>query len=154
MRFSSCLLLVVSAALPTLSSPLLSRSITKHPPRPAFFVLAGDSTTTTQNSGGGGWGAGFLNDTLRAPASGKNCGHNGRTTVSFREGGDWALVLDSVEQHKDANEVFVTIQVSTLDTGQALRPVSLTYRFSSATTTKSQQPTSPSRSTQPILANS
>ncbi|KAK5137880.1 hypothetical protein LTR08_006649 [Meristemomyces frigidus] len=82
----------------------------KHHVKPAYFVLAGDSTTALQNSGGGGWGAGFLNDTLRSPASGKNYGHNGRTTVSFRAGGDWGEVLDEVESHKNSNEVFVTIQ--------------------------------------------
>ena len=80
-------------------------------PKPAYFLLAGDSTTTTQNSGGGGWGAGFLNDTLRPPASGKNYGHNGATTVSFRAGGDWATVLSQVQNHTADYEVFVTIQV-------------------------------------------
>lgn len=79
--------------------------------KPAYFLLAGDSTTALQNAGGGGWGAGFLNDTLRAPASGKNYGHDGATTVSFRAGGDWGEVLDQVESHKDIDEVFVTIQV-------------------------------------------
>jgi len=78
--------------------------------KPAYFLLAGDSTTTTQNSGGGGWGAGFLNDTLLPPAFGKNYGHNGATTVSFRAGGDWATVLSQVVNHTETNEVFVTIQ--------------------------------------------
>lgn len=80
--------------------------------KPAYFVLAGDSTTTTQNSGGGGWGAGFLNDTLCPPAGGKNYGHNGATTVSFRAGGDWDTVLEQVQNYTDSHEVFVTIQVS------------------------------------------
>lgn len=52
-----------------------------------------------------------MNDTLRLPASGKNYGHNGATTVSFREGGDWANVLQRVENKTDSYEVFVTIQV-------------------------------------------
>lgn len=78
---------------------------------PAYFLLAGDLTTAIQSSGGGGWGEGFLNDTLRAPASGPNYIHDGATTVSFRAGGDWRNVLGEVESHKSSNEVFVTIQV-------------------------------------------
>lgn len=76
--------------------------------KPVYLVLAGDSTTATD----GGWGDGFLNTTLREPASGKNLGHSGATTVSFRQGGDWAAVLDEVKSHKDSHKVFVTIQVS------------------------------------------
>lgn len=79
--------------------------------KPAYFVLAGDSTTAVQASGGGGWGDGFLNHTLRSPATGENLGHNGATTVSFREGGDWAHALELVEEHEKWWEVFVTIQV-------------------------------------------
>lgn len=82
-----------------------------HHVKPAYFVLAGDSTTAVQASGGGGWGDGFLNYTLRSPATGENLGHNGATTVSFREGGDWATALDLVEGHQEDWEVFVTIQV-------------------------------------------
>ncbi|CAI7673940.1 unnamed protein product [Penicillium viridicatum] len=58
----------------------------KHLPKSPFFVLAGDSTTATQSSNGGGWGDGFLNTTLFKGASGRNFGHNGATTVSFRDG--------------------------------------------------------------------
>ncbi|KAI7473368.1 esterase [Hortaea werneckii] len=78
--------------------------------KPAYFVLAGDSTTAVQASGGGGWGDGFLNHTLRFPATGGNLGHNGATTVSFREGGDWAHALQLVEEHEKWWDVFVTIQ--------------------------------------------
>lgn len=79
--------------------------------KPAYFVLAGDSTTAVQASGGGGWGDGFLNHTLRSPATGENLGHNGATTVSFREGGDWAHALQLVQEHEEWWDVFVTIQV-------------------------------------------
>jgi lysophospholipase L1-like esterase len=74
--------------------------------KPVYFVLAGDSTTAV----GGGWGDGFLENTLRAPASGINLGHSGATTVSFRAGGDWATVLDEIKTHTATHEVFVTIQ--------------------------------------------
>ncbi|KAI7181776.1 chloride channel protein 3, partial [Hortaea werneckii] len=98
-----------------LSSTFLSAATTLALPgrswhKPAYFVLAGDSTTAVQASGGGGWGDGFLNHTLRSPATGENLGHNGATTVSFREGGDWAHALELVEQHEKWWDVFVTIQ--------------------------------------------
>ncbi|OBT63684.1 hypothetical protein VE03_06178 [Pseudogymnoascus sp. 23342-1-I1] len=64
--------------------------------KPAAFLLAGDSTTAVQSAGGGGWGTGFL-ATLTNGAVGTNYGHNGRTTVSFVEGGDWALVIADVK---------------------------------------------------------
>jgi hypothetical protein len=95
-----------------LLTPLLATSVTAFPSRPkgkpAYFVLAGDSTTAPN----GGWGDGFLNTTLRSPASGINLGHSGATTVSFREGGDWAAVLEQVKTHTETHHVFVTIQVS------------------------------------------
>jgi len=75
---------------------------------PAFF-LAGDSTTAVQSSGGGGWGDGFLT-TLHNGAGGINYGHNGATTVSFVNGGDWAKVLASVTKYKASYTPFVTIQ--------------------------------------------
>ncbi|KAF2135245.1 carbohydrate esterase family 12 protein, partial [Aplosporella prunicola CBS 121167] len=78
--------------------------------KPVAFFLAGDSTTAKQSSNGGGWGDGFRNKTLKSPAFGTNYGHNGATTVSFREGGDWDKVLADVKEHKDSNNVFVTIQ--------------------------------------------
>lgn len=96
-------LLQVATALPS-----ITRASTSKPP---YFILAGDSTTAVQSSGGGGWGVGFLNTTLRAPASGIDLGHNGATTVSFRAGGDWDNVLNIATEHQDENQVFVTIQV-------------------------------------------
>lgn len=92
-----------------MASPFPSR----HSPnasKPPFFVLAGDSTTARQSSGGGGWGDGFLNTSLFNGASGKNFGHNGATTVSFRSGGDWSQVLATVSQVKADYSPFVTIQ--------------------------------------------
>jgi len=75
--------------------------------KPAYFVLAGDSTTAPD----GGWGDGFLSTAVREPASGINLGHSGATTVSFREGGDWAAVIEQVKSHTATHNVFVTIQV-------------------------------------------
>ncbi|KXT13667.1 hypothetical protein AC579_4991 [Pseudocercospora musae] len=74
--------------------------------KPLFFLLAGDSTTAVE----GGWGDGFLDTTLKAPASGLNHGHSGATTVSFRSGGDWNEVLEQLESHVEEFQVFVTIQ--------------------------------------------
>lgn len=84
-----------------------------HAAHPPAFLLAGDSTTAVQSPSltGGGWGDGFLS-TLRSGAGGINYGHNGATTVSFVEGGDWAKVLASVAKYKSAYTTIVTIQVS------------------------------------------
>jgi hypothetical protein len=85
-------------------------------PRPvcddkAAFFLAGDSTTAQQATSGGGWGNGFLT-TITNGSFGMNYGHNGATTVSFRNGGDWARVLAKVNQSKALDyKPFVTIQV-------------------------------------------
>ncbi|EMD61537.1 hypothetical protein GGP41_004139 [Bipolaris sorokiniana] len=79
-------------------------------PRPPFFALAGDSTTAPQSENGGGWGAGFINTTLHAGAAAKNFGHNGATTVSFREGGDWANVLAAAKAASKDFDVYVTCQ--------------------------------------------
>jgi hypothetical protein len=62
------------------------------------FVLAGDSTTAVN----GGWGDGFI-QTLQVPANGKNLGHSGATTVSFRAGGDWNKVLSSVKEFRGSS---------------------------------------------------
>ncbi|CBX92723.1 hypothetical protein IAQ61_005905 [Plenodomus lingam] len=78
--------------------------------KPAAFFLAGDSTTAVQSAGGGGWGNGFLNTALCKSATGKNFGHNGATTVSFREGGDWAAVLDAAKAALPNYTPYVTIQ--------------------------------------------
>ncbi|CAI7654201.1 unnamed protein product [Penicillium glandicola] len=85
-------------------------SASKQLPKTPFFVLAGDSTTATQSANGGGWGDGFLNTTLFKGASGHNFGHNGATTISFRDGGDWDEVLTTVRQVRDDYHPFVTIQ--------------------------------------------
>lgn len=78
--------------------------------RPAYFLLAGDSTTATQSSNGGGWGDGFLNFTLKPGSSGRNYGHNGATTKSFREGGDWDRVMTEAKTKTSNYTVYVTIQ--------------------------------------------
>ncbi|KAF2856379.1 carbohydrate esterase family 12 protein [Plenodomus tracheiphilus IPT5] len=78
--------------------------------KPPAFFLAGDSTTAVQSAGGGGWGAGFLNTTLQKGATGKNFGHNGATTVSFRTGGDWSAVLDAAKASLPNYTPYVTIQ--------------------------------------------
>ncbi|KAH8880828.1 SGNH hydrolase [Thozetella sp. PMI_491] len=77
--------------------------------KPPAFFLAGDSTTAVQSSNGGGWGNGFLGF-LKSPAWGVNKGHNGATTVSFVNGGDWAQVLGLVKNNTAKFDVFVTIQ--------------------------------------------
>ncbi|TKX19066.1 putative GDSL-like Lipase-3 [Elsinoe australis] len=91
----------------TLTTALPSQAKGTKPP--AFF-LAGDSTTATQSPGGGGWGDGFLNTTLSHNATGRNYGHNGATTVSFRSGGDWALVLAAARAALPSASPYVTIQ--------------------------------------------
>jgi lysophospholipase L1-like esterase len=97
-------LLATSAiALP---SPQTKPSTTK----PPYFILAGDSTTAVQSEGGGGWGTGFLTTTLTKGASGHNYGHNGATTVSFRQGGDWATVLSAAKDASKDFAPYVTIQ--------------------------------------------
>ncbi|KAK8214659.1 putative esterase [Phyllosticta capitalensis] len=93
----------------TLAAPLTPRASSSSS-LPAYFLLAGDSTTATQSDNGGGWGDGFLNTTLQGGAAGKNYGHNGATTVSFREDGDWDEVLGDVKDKKGAYEVWVTVQ--------------------------------------------
>ncbi|KAL1792150.1 hypothetical protein ACET3X_009901 [Alternaria dauci] len=75
-----------------------------------FFILAGDSTTAVQSTGGGGWGTGFLTTTLTSGASGINYGRNGATTVSFREGGNWATVLASAKNASENYTPYITIQ--------------------------------------------
>ncbi|KAM3086191.1 hypothetical protein ACMFMG_000328 [Clarireedia jacksonii] len=102
-------LLICSISLTTASYiPLSSRKLINVSGPPAFF-LAGDSTTAVQSTGGGGWGNGFLT-TLHNGAGGINYGHNGATTVSFVNGGDWAKVLASVSKYKASYTPFVTIQ--------------------------------------------
>jgi len=95
-----------------LSRPLPSADSSK----PPFFILVGDSTTAPTQSwkdgkppGGGGWGDGFL-ATLQNPAGGVNHGHNGQTTVSYRQKGFWNEVVKEVEKRRGGNEVWVTVQ--------------------------------------------
>ncbi|KAF1928892.1 carbohydrate esterase family 12 protein [Didymella exigua CBS 183.55] len=95
--------------LATIASFTTSAAAAATPKPPAFF-LAGDSTTAVQSAGGGGWGNGFLNTTLKNGATGKNFGHNGATTVSFREGGDWANVLAAAKAAAPKFRPYVTIQ--------------------------------------------
>lgn len=78
--------------------------------RPPAFFLAGDSTTAVQSEGGSGWGNGFLSF-LRNQAWGVNFGHNGATTESFVNVGDWANVTRHVKDSTDQFDVYVTIQV-------------------------------------------
>jgi lysophospholipase L1-like esterase len=105
MHLYSTLLYLTLSASSALALP--PRDVNVKPP---YFALAGDSTTAVQSEGGGGWGTGFLNTTLRTPAKGKNFGHNGATTVSFREGGDWANVLAAAKAASKDYEPYVTIQ--------------------------------------------
>lgn len=101
--FFTCLLFYCSISH---ASPVYSRA----PVKPPFFVLAGDSTTAKQAVSGGGWGDGFINTTLHNGAAGRNLGHNGATTVSFRAGGDWDVVLATVQGVRENYQLFVTIQ--------------------------------------------
>ncbi|OMP83573.1 Rhamnogalacturonan acetylesterase rhgT [Diplodia seriata] len=103
----SAALLLLSA-----SAPALARSVVIVPKadKPGAFFLAGDSTTAVQSENGGGWGSGFLETTLQNGATGTNYGHNGATTVSFREGGDWDTVLQAVKDAVDEYTPYVTIQ--------------------------------------------
>jgi len=95
--------------LPVLTSGIPSpRHFSVH--KPAYFLLAGDSTTATQSVGGGGWGDGFLNFTLKQGSSGRNYGHNGATTKSFREGGDWDRLMTEAKTKTANYTVYVTIQ--------------------------------------------
>lgn len=102
------LLFVLIATIAAL--PIASRQA----PKPAYFLLVGDSTTAKPKEASygitGGWGDGFL-ALLSKPASGVNYGHNGRTTVDYRSGGDFANVIKDVKENKDGKEVWVTIQV-------------------------------------------
>ncbi|KAI0509010.1 SGNH hydrolase-type esterase domain-containing protein [Xylaria bambusicola] len=76
---------------------------------PPAFILAGDSTTAVQSTGGGGWGNGFISF-LNSPAWGVNKGHNGATTKSFVDGGDWSVVTGLVSESIASYDTYVTIQ--------------------------------------------
>lgn len=113
MRFSVAawaLPLIVGAEL-TMALPRRSKCPSSCSKKPPAFFLAGDSTTAVQSSNGGGWGNGFLSF-LRSPAWGINYGHNGATTVSFVNGGDWVNVIGSVKNNTETYDCYVTIQVT------------------------------------------
>jgi hypothetical protein len=109
--------------IPPLLSPLFLTLITtitalpiasRQAPKPAYFLLVGDSTTAKPKEASygitGGWGDGFL-ALLQKPASGVNYGHNGRTTIDYRTGGDFGNVIRDLKSNKEGREVWVTIQV-------------------------------------------
>ncbi|KAJ8111711.1 hypothetical protein OPT61_g5755 [Boeremia exigua] len=100
------------ATLPILATiaSFTSSAVAAPKAKPPAFFLAGDSTTAVQSTGGGGWGDGFLNTTLKKGATGKNFGHNGATTVSFRNGGDWDNVIAAAKSSLTTHNPFVTIQ--------------------------------------------
>jgi hypothetical protein len=108
----SCFLLLFSIkdALALPISSLVPRQSSK----PPYFLLVGDSTTAKPKEASygitGGWGDGFL-ALLNKPASGVNYGHNGRTTIDYRSGGDFDKVIKDLKANKDKKDVFVTIQV-------------------------------------------
>ena len=64
------LLALLAAPLAALATP-----VSRGPPKPPAFFLAGDSTTAVD----GGWGDGFV-ALLRHGATGQNKGHSGATT--------------------------------------------------------------------------
>lgn len=103
MRFTLISLLPLSLAAP--SSLVRDAAI-----KPIYWLLAGDSTTATS----GGWGDAFLSKTVAPGSSGKNYGHSGATTASFRAGGDWGRVINDISAHKQDYKVYVTIQVTIL----------------------------------------
>lgn len=107
--YFSTLLSVVTAATTAFALP--SAGPGKPKPKPPAFFLAGDSTTAIQSTDGGGWGDGFLATLRKDKGSfGINYGHNGFTTVTFKNQGDWSWVLDSVNKYKATHEPYVTIQ--------------------------------------------
>ncbi|CEL55564.1 Rhamnogalacturonan acetylesterase RhgT OS=Bacillus subtilis (strain 168) GN=rhgT PE=1 SV=1 [Rhizoctonia solani AG-1 IB] len=75
------------------------------------YVLAGDSTTangTTPNSGG--WGNGFCASLVPGTPC-INRARNGATTVSFRDGGNWNLTIESAKSEvTSGRKTWVTIQ--------------------------------------------
>ncbi|CAJ2506564.1 Uu.00g006940.m01.CDS01 [Anthostomella pinea] len=105
----SCLLALVARAVASIGDSTFHQGALKCTSKPPAFFLAGDSTTAVQSEGGGGWGNGFLSF-LKAPAWGVNLGHNGATTVSFVQGGDWANVTDYVKRNTRRFDTYVTIQ--------------------------------------------
>ena len=139
MRFTLLSLLPATLALPA--------ALNSHKDGPVYWVLAGDSTTATN----GGWGDAFLATTVSDGSSGKNYGHSGATTKSFRAGGDWGEVIDEIGTHKDDYQVYVTIQV---EISAMFCIHSLLTIFSSVTTTRRPPAASHLPTTRSTLRNS
>jgi hypothetical protein len=104
MHLLSILSLASPAILQALSIP--QKSDRNFYMRPPAFFLAGDSTTAPN----GGWGDEFL-PLLKNGATGKNFGHSGATTSSFKADGDWGKVLAAVNLSLTSYRPYVTIQV-------------------------------------------
>jgi hypothetical protein len=105
--FFSCLIAVVRSTVlapRNLSAPSLAK--------PPSFLLGGDSTTQTKT----GWGDAFLS-LVQKPATGKNFGRGGRTTVNYRtDAGGLPKLLDEVTKDASQYSVYATLQVCELDT--------------------------------------
>ncbi|TID23483.1 SGNH hydrolase [Venturia nashicola] len=108
--FTHNTLLSLLAATTALATPAPAREA-----KPPFFILAGDSTTApiqpwkgTTAPGGGGWGDGLLKS-LENGAAGVNLGHNGQTTVSYRENGYWKNLLSKIGDNNDKHDIYVTL---------------------------------------------
>ncbi|XP_014556555.1 carbohydrate esterase family 12 protein [Bipolaris victoriae FI3] len=122
MRFILISLLPLSLAAP--SSLVRDAAI-----KPIYWLLAGDSTTATS----GGWGDAFLSKTVAPGSSGKNYGHSGATTASFRAGGDWGRVINDISTHKQNYKVYVTIQFGHNDQKETSGVSPAQYRTNLAT---------------------
>jgi hypothetical protein len=98
-------LLLAASSIGVSARPFVTETRCKN----AAFFLAGDSTTAFN----AGWGNGFIT-TIKNGSFGMNYGHSGATTVSYRETGDWAIVLSQVKKSKGLGyDPIVTIQVHT-----------------------------------------
>lgn len=139
MRFTLLSFLPAAIALPAAPQSRADGSV--------YWLLAGDSTTATN----GGWGDAFLSTTVAEGSSGKNYGHSGATTRSFRAGGDWGELVDEVGTHKDDYRVYVTIQVCAPFLSLCIQQTDST---SLVTTTKKAPAVSHLPTTRPILHNS
>jgi len=75
--------------------------------KPPSFLLGGDSTTQTQS----GWGDAFLS-LVEKPATGKNFGRGGKTTVNYRtDSGGLPKLLAEVAKDASQYTVYATLQV-------------------------------------------
>ncbi|EUC49614.1 carbohydrate esterase family 12 protein [Bipolaris oryzae ATCC 44560] len=121
MRFTLLSLLPLSLAAPS--------SLHDAAAKPIYWLLAGDSTTATN----GGWGDAFLSKTVAPGSSGKNYGHSGATTASFRAGGDWGRVIKDISTYKQDYRVYVTIQFGHNDQKETSGVSPTQYRTNLAT---------------------